>query len=52
MTYFALKELVVCSNQLLFLCCFSNIFDVTQQLVLIEKLEEKKNAVKVDKDDE
>lgn len=42
-TYFALKELVVGNNQLFFLCCFGNIFDVSQQLVLIEELRGKLN---------
>lgn len=40
-TYFAHKELVVGNDQLFFLCRFGNIFDVSQQLVLIEKLREK-----------
>lgn len=38
-TYFALKQLVVGNDQLLFLCCFGHIFDVSQQLVLIEELQ-------------
>lgn len=38
--YFALKELIVGSDQLFFLCCFSHIFDVSQQLVLTEELRE------------
>lgn len=37
-TYFALKQLIVGNNQMFFLCRFGNIFDVSQQLVLIEKL--------------
>lgn len=40
-TYFAQKQLVVGNDQLFFLCCFGNIFDVSQQLMLIEKLQEK-----------
>lgn len=39
--YFALKELIVDNDQLFFLCCFSHIFDVSQQLVLTEELREK-----------
>lgn len=37
-TYFALEELIVGDNQLLFLCSFGNIFDVSEQLVLVEEL--------------
>lgn len=40
-TYFALKELIIGNNQLFFLCCFGNIFYVSQQLVLIEELKGK-----------
>lgn len=39
-THFALKELVVRNNQLFFLCRFGDVFDVSQQLVLVEKLKE------------
>lgn len=39
--YFALKELIVDNDQMFFLCCFSHIFDVSQQLVLTEELREK-----------
>lgn len=39
--YFALKELIVGNDQLFFLCCFSHIFDVSQQLVLTEELRRK-----------
>lgn len=45
-TYFALKELIVGNNQLFFLGCFGNIFDVSQQLVLIEKLKDKMHLVR------
>lgn len=40
-TYFALEQLIVGNNQLFFLCCFGNILDVSQQLVLIEELKGK-----------
>ena len=43
-TYFAFKQLIVGNDQLFFFCCFGNIFDVTQQLVLIKKLKEKKQT--------
>lgn len=39
-TYFALEELIVGDNQLLFLCSFGNIFDVSEQLVLVEELKQ------------
>lgn len=41
-THFALKQLVVGNDQLLFLCCLGNVFDVSQQLVFIEELSGKK----------
>lgn len=41
-TYFALKELIVSNDQLVFLCGFGHVFYISQQLVLTEKLKEKK----------
>lgn len=39
-SYFTLKELIVGNDQLFFLCRFSHIFDVSQQLMLTEELRE------------
>lgn len=43
-SYFALKELSVGNDQLFFLCRFSHIFDVSQQLMLTEELGEKQTS--------
>ena len=40
-THFALEQLVVSDDQLLFLGRFGDIFDVAQQLVLIQELKQK-----------
>lgn len=37
-THFALKELVVGSDELLSFRCFGNIFDTSQQFVLVQEL--------------
>lgn len=44
-THFALKELVVGSDELLFLRRFGNIFDTSQQFVLVQELE-KENVIR------
>lgn len=44
-TYFALKELIVGNDQLFFLRSLGDVFDVSQQLVLIEELKGKMQSV-------